>query len=98
VTVPVQLAIWEIIFLCVIGWAICWIFYKGDCWTFDSLGWPISPVYTSLFFWFHILRNNTAQFDRHILSLFVSVVYAVQNGFFLLLLFLLFIFFFQRFV
>ena len=77
-SVVAQLAIWEFIFLCVAGWAICWIFFGGRCWTFDSLGWPISPVYASLFFFFHIKAVTGSQYERQLLSLFVSIMYSVR--------------------
>jgi hypothetical protein len=38
----VQLAIWENIFLCFFGWVVSVLFFNNDCWTFDSMGWPVS--------------------------------------------------------
>ncbi len=42
-----QLAIWENIFLNLCGWLLCVLFFNNDCWTFDSMGWPVSHVLLS---------------------------------------------------
>jgi hypothetical protein len=95
-SIPVQLAIWEVIWLCVVGWAIwlkrkrksfvaltrkktnSWLFFQGRCWTFDSLSWPISPVFASLFFYFTIPHVTDTQSLRQVLCLGVSCFYAVR--------------------
>ncbi len=44
-----------------------------DCWTFDSAGWPTSPVYAALFFF-----NSVGNLDRQQLCLFLSCLYCVR--------------------
>jgi steroid 5-alpha reductase family enzyme len=124
-----QFAIWEVIFLCVVGWFLCVLFFKQgkrklrrrlfsvctssmvskpsmvackrcwscgkallslfdffflcvlffvlDFWTFDSFGWPLSPVYAVLFFY-----DNSAPLSvRQELVFIASFLYAIRlNG------------------
>jgi steroid 5-alpha reductase family enzyme len=72
----VQLAIWENIFLNVAGWLVCILFFRSDCWTFDSMGWPTSPVYAALFF-----ANAVGNTQRQQFVLLLSCLYCVRlNG------------------
>lgn len=73
-----QLAAWELAVLVVLGWAVCALFYGMDSWTFDSFGWPLSPVYAAAFC---VYTARVAVPERGNAVLACAVVYAVRlNG------------------
>lgn len=67
-----QLAVWQNV-VQIIAWAVSVLFFANQHWMFDSLFWPLSPLYAALWF-----LNDVADASRQHLALAVAVLYGVR--------------------
>lgn len=68
-----RLAFLEIAVLVVGGWAWCMVVHGQDSWTFDSFGWPLSPVYAVLYY-----AGEGGDATRQQAALLLALLFAIR--------------------